>query len=277
MDFKTEISSDIDKKNWDKLLKQNSAATASQMADCYLPHQLTYNSKPVFITISNPTGKVVGQLSTIIHFTDYGLKTNVISKMLNTKFKFGTVLRWSHGPIIHDMDNAKEIVSAILDAVDKIALKNKINVISGTSTPQIENIPTDVFRKNNYEIKPWITYVTDLDRDVDEIYHALHNKTRYDVRKGEKSNLEFEVLTTRESMDYYLNIKYPDEKMQKKIRAKYDKFNDNIWKSLVKTGYKQNFVVRNNGIPEAVITISTLRTTPDSTPQSRKYTVSPTL
>jgi len=252
--FETKISSNVDKEDWNNQLKQSTVSTASQMADCFLPHQLTYNSKPFFITISNSLGEIVGQLSTIIHFTDYGLKTNIISKMLNSKFRFGTILRWSHGPIIYDMDNAEEIISSILKAVDTIALTNHVNVISGTSPPQVENMPIGIFKKNGYEVKNWITYVTDLERDIDDVYHALHNKTRYDIRKGEKSNLEFEVSTSRESMDYYLKIKYPDKKIQEKIKTKYDKFNDNIWKSLVQNGYKKNFVIKINGKPEAVIT-----------------------
>ena len=254
MSLKTEISYAIDKTFWDNTLKLNPASTASQMADCYIPHQLTYNSKPVFIIVSDPSGKVVGQLSAVIHITDYGLKTNFISEMVNSKLNLETILRWSHGPIIHDMNNSEEIISEILLAVDKIAMDNNVNVISGTSPPQMPNMPVNVFKNKGYAIKPWITYITNLQRNVDDIYKALHNKTRYDIRKGEKSGLEFEVLSTRESMDYYLNIKYPDKKIQKKVKTKYKKFTDNIWESLFRNEYKKNFVVKYKGNPEAMIT-----------------------
>ena len=253
MHFKTEILYKVDKNLWNDTLKLNTASTASQMYDTFRPHQLTFDSKPVFIIISNPSGEIVGQLSTIIHINDYWLDTNIISKLINSKFNLGSTMRWSHGPIIHDQENSNEILSDILSAVDKIAADNNVNLISGTTPPQVSAFPVNTLKNNGYAIKPWISYITDLQRNVDDIYHALHNKTRYDIRKGEKLGLEFEVSSTRESIDIYRYVKYHDKKKIEQVRKKNKKFTDNIWKVLFQNGYKKNFIVRYEGNPIAVI------------------------
>ncbi len=254
MNLKTEISYEVDKNLWNNTLKLNSASTALQIAEYFLPHKLTFNSKLVFITISNSSGKIVGQLSGVIHVTDYWLETNIISRSINSKLNLGSTLRWFQGPIIHDPDNTSEILSNILLAVDRIAKDNNVNLISGSSPPQMDNFPTSIFKKYGYTIKPWVTYITDLQRNVDDIFHTLHNKTRYDVRKGEKTGLEFEISTKKESQDVYWNLKYYNKKKLEKIRKKYSTFIENTWKILFQNDYKKNFIVKSEGRAVAIIT-----------------------
>jgi len=254
MIFKTEIAYDVDENLWNRTLKLNPYSLASQTAQCYIPHKLTYNSKPVFITISNTSGKVVGQLSAVIHVVDYGIKTNIISNLINSKFNSNSSLRWSHGPVIHDQENFDEILSNILLAVDKVAKENNVNLVSCTTPPRLSDFPISIFKKNGYSIKPWITYITNLERKIDEIYNLLHNKTRYDVRKGEKEGLEFEVSASRESMDIYFELKYNDKNKIEEIKEKNKKFADNIWETLFQKGLKKNFIVRYKEKPQAFIT-----------------------
>jgi len=253
MNFTTEISYEVDKNIWDNTLKLNPASTAFQIADFYRPHQLTHQSKPVFITISDPSGKIVGQLSGVIHLTDYWLEMNTISRMITSKFNLGSTLRWVHGPIIHDPDNTTEILSNILSALDKVAMNNDVNLIRGTSVPQMESLPVDIFKKNGYSIEPWITYITDLQRKIDNIFNSLHNKTRYDVRKGEKQGLEFEVVSKRESFDLYLDVKYHDKKKVDKLKKLNKTFFENIWNILFQNGFEKMFIVRSEGKPKSII------------------------
>ena len=74
-------------------------------------------------------------------------------------------------------------------------------------------------------------------------YNSLHNKTRYDIRKGEKEGLEFEISTSRESMDIYFDLKYNDKNKIENEKKKYTSFADNIWETLFQTGFKKNFIV----------------------------------
>ena len=119
----------------------------------------------------------------------------------------------------------------VLTSLDKIAIDNKVNLIKGSSPPQMSKINPKILKKNGYKINPWITYITDLQRKVEDIYQSLHNKTRYDVRKGEKKGLEFEVVSKKESYDLYLDIKYQDRKKIQKLKKLNKKFADSVWKT----------------------------------------------
>ena len=253
MNFKTEISYNVEKKTWNKMLLSNKASTAYQHSDFFYPYQLAYNSKPVFITCSNSSGKIVGQLSGIIHFTDYWSQSNRISKLFNLKLALDYKLTWFYGPMIYDFENSDEILTSMLSAVDKVAIDNNVNLISGSSPPQISNLSMKIFKKNNYIIKPWITYITNIDRTTDNIYNSLHNKTRYDIRKGEKSGLEFEVVSTKESLDHYIDIKYYEEKKIKKIKKSNKIFVEHAWDTSYQNNLEKMFLVKLEGKPIAAI------------------------
>jgi len=253
MNFKTEISYEIEKKVWDETLLSNQASTAYQNSDFYEPYHLAYGSKPVFITVSNSTGKIVGQLSAVIHLTDYWLEPNIISRLISSKFNLGSTLSWFHGPIIHDLENIDEIISNILTSLDKIAFENKVNLIKGSSPPQMSQVQSNIFKKNGYRINPYITYITDLQRSVDDIYNSLHNKTRYDIRKGEKKGLEFEVVSKKESYELYLDVKYHENEKLQKIKKLNKKFFNHVWETSYKKHYQKMFLARFEGKPIAAI------------------------
>jgi serine/alanine adding enzyme len=253
MKLEVEIRYEVDESLWNKTLKINQYSLGSQTAECYIPHKFTYNSKPVFIKVFNCSREIVGQLSAVIHFTNYGIKTNRIADLIDSKINSGSTLRWSHGPIIHDHENFEEIFSKILLAVDKIAKENNVNIVSCTTPPKVSNFPISVFKKNGYSVKPWITYITNLQRSTDEIFKSLHNKTRYDIRKAEKEDLQFEISSSRESMDIYFELKFNKEKINQ-IKKNNKKFSDNIWENLFQKGLKKNFIVRFQNKPQAIIT-----------------------
>jgi len=253
MNFRTEISYEVEKKIWDDTLSLNISSTAFQISDFYRPYQLAFNSKPVFITILNSSGKIVGQLSGVIHFTDYWLESNVISRFVSSKIDLGSTLRWFYGPIIHDTENTAEILSNILLALDKVAIQNNVNLIRGSSPPQIPQLSPDIFKKNGYTIEPWVTYITNLQRKVDDIYNALHNKTRYDIRKGEKKGLKFEVVSTKESFDSYIDVKYHEKKKIQKIKKLNKIFFRHLWDTSFQKGSEKMFLARFEGEPIAAI------------------------
>jgi hypothetical protein len=253
MTFIVDISYDVENFDWNDVLSTNKFSTAFQVSDWYKPHQLAFNSKPIFITVLNSTGKIVGQLSAVIHFRDYWIESNFLSRIINSKFNLGSTLRWFYGPIIHDMENASEIISNILIAIDKIALENNVNLIRGSSPPQTPQQPIDIYEKNGYSIEPWITHITNLERNVDELYSTLHNKTRYDVRKGEKNRLDFEVVSKRESFDLYNDVKYNDKNKIAKMKKLNKSIDDFVWNTTYRDGYEKMFLARYDGNPIGVI------------------------
>ena len=59
-------------------------------------------------------------------------------------------------------------------------------MITGSSPPISDDIRNEQFKQMNYNDIKWDTWITDLKPDLDYLYKSLHNKTRYDIRKGEK-------------------------------------------------------------------------------------------
>jgi len=252
MNFLTDISYKIDVVNWNQSLVSDPKSTAYQHSNFYIPYQLNYKSKSIFITILNPSGKIVGQLSGIIHLDHYWLGSNVLSKFLISKLDLGSRLNWFQGPIIHDTKNSDEILSCILTALDKIAKDNNVNLISGSSPPST-NLSIHILKKYNYIVKPWISYITNIDKNTDEIYSSLHNKTRYDIRKGEKSGLEFEVVSTKESLDCYLDLKYAGNKKLAKIKKHNESFLKHSWNTSYQNDLEKMFLAKLDGNPVAAI------------------------
>jgi len=257
MNFKTEISTTADEKTWDKNLLQSKESSAYQSYNWSKIYQEGYDSKPIFISVEDNSGKIVGQLLAFIHNKYYWANATFVVRTIGYKANLGSVLMWWYGPIIHDFSNRSEIISQILLAVDKVVKKNNIMMIRGSSPP-LANSHDDVFKKNGYGLKPWATYVIDLQQDPDNLYNLLNKKTRYDIRKSEKNALEFEVATDRSSLDEYEQLKYLAKKIEgERPGPKNRRFYDAQWKYLQKNGYQKLFLVKHEGKPiSGILTVT---------------------
>ena len=255
MNFKTEITDTVDSDLWEKTLLNDSNSTAYQLPDFFTPSKEIFNSKPVFILVYDASGKIVGQLSGAIHFSDNWLNSNRFSNSITSKLRLGYSLNWFYGPIIHDQENYAEILTNILTAIDKVAIENNVNLIRGLTPPQKITIPIEIFKKFNYSINPWITYKTDLTKNIDDIFNSLHKHTRYDIRKGENKGLVFEAVNTKTSFDQYADVKFEEknkvEEMQKLHSRKL--FLNRVWDTSYKNGHQKMFLARYEEKPIATI------------------------
>jgi len=246
MNFTSEVMYDVEDKEWNQALTSKKSTTAFQIASFYKPHQSAFGSKPIFIIIKNSTGDIVGQLSAVIHFKDYWTDSNIISRSIVSKLNLGAVIIWHHGPVIHDISHRDEILSLILREIEKIAIKNNVIMIKGSTPPLDEQFFGDFFKKVGYNEQKWITYITDLNQKIDDLYNSLHNKTRYDIRKGEKSELEFEEVNDISSLYEYAELKFSGKKSKELIKRNKILI-DNLWKILYKSGNEKMFLLRHNG------------------------------
>ena len=121
MDFKIEISSNVDEKEWNSNLIKNNSSTVYQIPEWSAIYKESDDSKPFFITVKNSKKEIVGQLSIIIHNDIFWTNSNLFSKTLGTKMKLRTILNWFYGPIIHDENNYKKILSLMLKKLDEIS------------------------------------------------------------------------------------------------------------------------------------------------------------
>jgi len=229
------IQYEIDKDEWNKHIQKQSFSNAYQMADFYAPHCAAFDSEQFYITIEDTTGDIVGQLTGVIH-----------NKKFLPNQSFDSIIMWHHGPIIHDEDNHNSILSSILSSIDKIAHEKKINLIKGSSPSISYQFPNNHLKQFGYSCQSWITYVTNIDRNIDQVYSSLHNKTRYDVRKGEEAGLKFEIITNREALDEYSELKLHDDKNKNKIIEQNKTFRDKRWELSIKNGWEKVYLARVN-------------------------------
>ena len=207
MNFNIEISSEIDENEWNDNLAKNSHSTIYQTYNWQKLYQNTFDSKPIFIKITDDLGTIVGQLACLIHENMFHESLNIFSKKIGSLLKSDISLWWYHGPIIHNKQYEDKIISLILSTVDKIAKENKVINIRGISPPLIQQFSHENFKKFNYNIQPWSTYIIDLNQDHRNIFSSLNKKTRYDIRKAESNELEFEIVDNKNSLKKIFDLK----------------------------------------------------------------------
>lgn len=247
MAFKIYVTNEVNEKDWNYTLLRNDASTTYQTASWQMMFKEVYDSKPIFVTVENSGGEIVGQLAAIIHHNWFWKNTPTFSKFLGNALKLGTELHWFYGPIIHNEEKKSEIITQILQTLDKIAIKNNIIQIRGISPPLDKKPYDDVYKKNNYQSNPWLTYITDLRFDLNSIFNSFDKKTRYDIRKSEKNDLEFEVANKKDSYYEYHELKI-NAKKSMGIKVKNDKvFSDKHWELLNSSGYEKLLLTRHNG------------------------------
>jgi len=253
MDFKVEYSNEVDEKEWNSKLLESKSSTAYQLS--YWPkiyHHL-YNSKPFFIKVTNSNGEIVGQLAAILHQKMFWNDSNLISRTIGMKLNIPSLLYWFYAPIVYDQSHQDEIISEILSAVDTIAVENNISMIKGISPPLMNKLPDMILKKHGYKIKPWSTYIVDLQQDENTVYASLNKKTKYDIRKSENQDFEFVIVEDRDSLNKFKELKYAWKKKIGERTSIRVPFFETHWELLYKGGYEKMFLVNHRGKTEGGI------------------------
>jgi len=249
MNFKIEISNVVNDEEWNNCLMRNKASTAYQIPQWSKIYQGAYGSIPVFLSVKNSDREIVGQLSAMIHNRLFWTNSNIILKTLGSKFHLRTTLSWYYGPIIHDKNHQEEIMSIILNGLDKIAKENNVTMIRGSSPPLLDYSTEISFHQHGYDIQNWATYVTDLRINTNDFYDSLNKKIRYDIRKSEKNELSFEVSDKELSSKEFSQLKWDANKKTGR-KTKIDPIFGNLrWNNLNKNNYGKLFMARYRGKP----------------------------
>ena len=217
MSLKTQITTKFDYKEWDNLLMKIPHSTAFQMSCNYEPYKIAFGSIPLYVTVEDSTGKILGQLLAVQHFQNFTRESDSFIQSLTSKLNIGSIINWHYGPIIHDNERSEEIIKNILEALDKFCIENKVLLIKGSSPIDSKTEHQNCFTKHQFQNTAWDTWITSLKPELNSIYDSLHNKTRYDVRKGEKANLVFEIVSDRSVLDEWMEVKFFENKNKKEI------------------------------------------------------------
>jgi len=246
MSFTATVENYVNEDDWDNSLTKSKHATAFQSAYFFKPNQVANKSKPIFIKIFNQDKVLVGQLSCLI---DKKTKnSSSFSKLLSKQLGLGSILHWKHGPIIHDNNNYEEILTLVFSTLEKICKEEHVEILKGTSPPLDRNFTKSFFKENNYEVTPWKNYIINLPSSSDDFLTSLHNKIRYDIRKGIKNQLTFEVASTLEELDEFGFLKYGKRVDDPtKILEQGKDGIKSAWEYHFKKGIRKLFLVRYNG------------------------------
>ncbi len=225
---------------WNENLLRCSYSTSFQTSQWCELYKISFQSKPFFITIKDESGIIVGQLATLLH-KNFNWRDSNLTKFFGKKMNLGTSLEWERGPIIHDNNLMQEIVNEIFFSLKKICLMNNVSRIRGTS-PTNSNISLYPFKNNELVRTPWSTFIVDL-KNNNNLINDLDKKTRYDIRKSEKSNLEFIVVKEKSDFIDYVKMKRK-QKNKKKLNSK---FIDDHWELLHSKQLEHLFLAKSNG------------------------------
>ena len=256
MTFEIHTSSTIDETEWNDNLCKNNASTIYQSYNWQKLYREAFGSKPIFITVTDTDGTVVGQLACLIHKKMLWEDANPLSKKLGNALNLGTSLWWYQGPIIHDAANSDEILSLILSTVDEIAQKNHVINIRGISPSLSEQFPTKIFHKFGYDSEPRQTFVIDLQQNMDDLYNSLKKDTRYYIRKSEREGFEFDIAKNEDAM-----VKFQDLKVESNIREGKKPFQNlkfwkKHWEIMKKNGFEELVLAkRENKIEGTILTL----------------------
>lgn len=242
MNYSIKVSNSLNQTEWENALKKSEASTTYQLSNWSKIYEESYGSIPYFITIKN-NEQIVGQLSCILHDEMSWRESNVFVKAINNRMKLRRILNWFYGPIIHNIDNQNEILKLILQEVENIAKKNNAVMIRGSMPPytKLEELPYEEF---GYKKQRWATYITNLEKNNEEMYNELNKKTRYDIRKSEKNELEFVVADRSTFAIDFSKLKLDSRKKQGENSTINEKFIMSRWRNLNEEGFGKLFLAK---------------------------------
>ena len=247
MSLHVKISSEIDENEWNEDLSKSTGSTVYQTYNWQKLYREAFGSKPVFISITNENGIVVGQLACLIHEKMQVTDTNSLSKKIGNLLGLGTSLWWYHGPIIHDKDNSNEILEIILSTVDKIAHDNNVINIRGISSPLTEQFPTRTFEEFGYNAESRLTFIVDLNQTTDDLYNSLKKDPRYYIRKSEKEGFDFEIANDIEGLERFQDLKIESKKRGGKKYVRNPEFYRKHWEIMQNNGYEEWLLAKDDG------------------------------
>ena len=246
MTLEVDISDTVDENYWNKNLRKNTCSTIYQVPNYSIVYKQVFDSKPIFITVKK-NSELAGQLAILIHTKYYWKDANVFSKTLGSKLNLNSILRWEYGPIIHESFDRQEILNELLLAIDRIAEENDVHMIRGTTYPLPHFDYNKAFERHGYSSTNWATYMTELGQDPNALYDKINKKTRYDIRKSEKNDLELEIVNNFSLFQEYFDLAFSSRVRAGEKRRNNPLFVEKFWENLYDKGYMKVFLARKGG------------------------------
>jgi len=206
--YNLKILNEIESSKWDKDLVNCEYSNFFQSGE-YLLSESGADKFPIFIYVTDEFGALKGQMGIIVHKSPLIYSANLLKIFAKIFSKLGNRITWVCGPIIHsnDKNSRIEILHAMIKSLDTISEKHNVILIDGYTPPQdvtIDEFYIDEFRKNNYNVTNFFTFVTDLSKSEEEIWSSLNKNAQRDVTRSQKRNISVRELGYEQLDQFFL-------------------------------------------------------------------------
>jgi len=207
--YKTKISTSISAKKWNTELLKSDYSTYFQTVE-YIQMNDDENF-PIFIYVIDQDNKIVGQLGIRIIKTSITYSSPLFRKFLKLISNLTTRGVWVYGPIIHNQDKNKrlQILQTILEANNEIMEKYGLVFLEGFSPPLdklIDEKYLKIFNDYGYNITKFVTYITDLNKSIDDVWSKVQKYTKTNVKRSIKRGITTKEIETFEEMKQFVNL-----------------------------------------------------------------------
>jgi hypothetical protein len=233
------ISVEIDTKpdkNWNKRLLESGYGNIYQTEE-RASLLATENVPNYFLKFIDSQGNIVGQLLVSIRtrFKGNSFRTKLFKSTPGIK---QSACEWSYGPVIFNSNFDSEIYLSLKDF-----LKSKRFVVNGWTHPLIST-NLEILKKH-FQIKPWGTFLINLEQPIDELYKNLDKHScRKNIERSIKRGVIVEQMTDESLSDYYDLI---NEMRVESGREKGDfEYLVYRWKTFKSLGYSGFMAKKNN-------------------------------
>jgi len=250
MTIKYTITNTVDSETWNNELQKSDYATFFQTAE-YLTFESNMGEKiPFYITIQNEDKVILGQLGLFVIKSAVAYSSSNFQQLLNKFAQLGRKALWAGGPIIHtkNKDEKQQVIKLIISALNDIAKKNNLALISGYTPHQDFSINSEYFNEftnSGYAIEKFFTFATDLTQDKEKIWNSIQNSTRRDVTRSEKKGIIVKELENHDELKKYFLLNQAWAKTKGIETSISDIQIDSYWK-YYKSGKEKIFLAYND-------------------------------
>ena len=234
------IETKINPKYWDENLLQSPSSTFYQSVG-----HLTSTSDqyfPVFISILNENNDIVGQLGINIIQTTVLYSSSIFESLLKIIKKITTRGSWSYGPIIHSTNNSEriQILKTIIEAIDFVSKKYNLVFVSGDTSP-FDNLIDEEYKKeflkNGYELQERVTFVSNLNKTLDELWNKISKTARGDITRSERKKISVKKIDNYDEFKKYSKLFHNWAKTKGLVLKNSDLENDRLYNN-IKNGFE---------------------------------------